>query len=154
MFWLNYAEFWYWLIAGIIMLIFEVLIPAAWFLWMGVSALIVGMFLYFVPSTLFIIQIIIFGAVSVISFFLYKKYQKSNLTQDNHMALNRRGEQYIGQVFTLIEPIVDGVGRVKINGSIWRVSGREMPAQTKIKVLSINGNILNIEEAKKEYECE
>ncbi|MCG8379509.1 MAG: NfeD family protein, partial [Proteobacteria bacterium] len=58
---------------------------------------------------------------------------------------NRRGEQYVGRIFTLEEPIVNGVGKVKVDDSTWKVMGVDMPAGTKVRVLSVDGTILNVE---------
>ena len=50
--------------------------------------------------------------------------------------LNRRGEQMIGKVATLTEPIKDGRGRVRIGDTMWRVSGPDLPAGTQVRVKS------------------
>ena len=42
--------------------------------------------------------------------------------------LNRRTEALVGRVFTLDKPILDGVGSVRIDDTVWRVSGADRPA--------------------------
>ena len=37
--------------------------------------------------------------------------------------LNRRAEGYVGRIFTLDKPIVDGIGTIRIDDTVWRVSG-------------------------------
>ncbi len=143
--WLIEIEFWYWLIAAVIMIILEMVIPAAWFLWMGISAFVVGLLLFFMPGIPFLIQIIIFGALSVLTLVLYKRQQKSNPFKKDLPNLNRRGEQYVGRIFTLDEPIVNGVGKVRIDDSTWKVRGTDMPAGSKVRVLSVEGTLLNVE---------
>ena len=143
--WLIEIEFWYWLIAAVIMIILEMVIPAAWFLWMGISAFVVGLLLFFIPGIPFLIQIIIFGALSVLTLVLYKRQQKSNPFKKDLPNLNRRGEQYVGRIFTLDEPIVNGVGKVRIDDSTWKVRGTDMPAGSKVRVLSVEGTLLNVE---------
>ena len=91
--WLNQIEFWHWLIAAVLMIIVEMVIPAAWFLWMGISAFAVGLLLYFLPDLPLLIQIIIFGALSVSTLVLYKWRQKANPYEKDLPNLNRRGEQ-------------------------------------------------------------
>ena len=104
--WLDQIEFWYWLIAAVVMVIIEMIIPAAYFLWMGVSAFVVGLLLYAIPALPLLIQVIIFGVLSVVSLLLYKRYQKTNPAEKDEPSLNRRGEQYIGRMFTLEAPVV------------------------------------------------
>lgn len=143
--WLNQIEFWHWLIAAVLMIIVEMVIPAVWFLWMGISAFAVGLLLYFLPDLPFLIQIIIFGALSVSTLVLYKWRQKANPYEKDLPNLNRRGEQYVGRILTLDTPIVNGVGKVRIDDSTWKVRGMDMPAGSKVRVLSVEGTSLNVE---------
>ena len=143
--WLNQIEFWHWLIAAVLMIIVEMVIPAAWFLWMGISAFAVGLLLYFLPDLPLLIQIIIFGALSVSTLVLYKWRQKANPYEKDLPNLNRRGEQYVGRILTLDAPIVNGVGKVRIDDSTWKVRGMDMPVGSKVRVLSVEGTSLNVE---------
>ncbi len=143
--WLDQVEFWYWLIAAVVMVILEMVLPAAYFLWMGISAFVVGLLLYAIPTMPLLIQIIIFGVLSVVTLLLYKRHQKLNPSKKDEPSLNRRGEQYVGRTFTLEEPIVNGVGKVKVDDSIWKVKGPDMPAGMKVRVMSVDGTVFNVE---------
>ena len=46
--------------------------------------------------------------------------------------LNRRIEALVGRVYTLDKPIVDGVGAVRIDDTVWRVSGADQPAGSRV----------------------
>ena len=141
----SQIEFWYWLVAAVIMIVVEMLLPLAYFLWMGVSAFIVGLLLFAIPSIPLLIQVIIFGALSVVTLILYKKHDKANPTVNDEPHLNRRGEQYVGRIFTLHEAIVNGVGKVKVDDSTWKVKGSDMPVGSKVRVLSVDGTVFNVE---------
>ncbi len=143
--WLNQIEFWYWLIAAVVMIVIEMILPAAYFLWMGISAFIVGLLIYAIPSMPLLIQVIIFGVLSVVTLVLYKRHQKLNPIVNDEPNLNRRGEQYVGRTFTLEEAIVNGVGKVKVDDSIWKVKGADMPAGMKVRVMSVDGTVFNVE---------
>jgi hypothetical protein len=142
---LDQVQFWYWLVAAVVMIVIEMLLPAAYFLWMGISAFIVGLILFVVPDLHLLIQVIIFGVLSVVTLVLYKKHKKSNPTVNDEPNLNRRGEQYVGRTFTLEEAIVNGVGKVKVDDSIWKVRGLDMPVGMKVRVLSVDGTVFNVE---------
>jgi len=143
--WLDQVEFWYWLIAALVMVIFEMIVPAAYFLWMGISAFVVGLLLYAIPGMPLLIQIVIFGILSVVTLLLYKRHQRLYPAEKDEPSLNRRGEQYVGRLFTLEEPIVNGVGKVKVDDSIWKVRGSDSPAGMKVRVLSVDGTVFNVE---------
>jgi len=58
--------------------------------------------------------------------------------------LNRRGSQYIGREFTLTEPIVNGIGRLNVDDTIWRISGPDMDSGVQIIVDGMDGTILRV----------
>jgi hypothetical protein len=61
--------------------------------------------------------------------------------------LNRRAEAFVGRVFTLEKPIVDGTGTVGIDDTVWRVSGPDTPAGSRVKVIRVDGAALYVEPA-------
>jgi hypothetical protein len=40
---------------------------------------------------------------------------------------------------------VDGAGTVRVDDSVWRVTGPDIPAGRRIKVVSIHGTALHVE---------
>ena len=141
--WLNQVEFWHWIIAGIIMLVIEMLFTAAYFLWMGVSAFFVGVVVYIFPDIPILAQVIIFGCLSVFTLIQFKHRQKTSLSDEPN--LNRRGRQYIGRKFVLDQPIVNLEGKIKVEDSIWRVSGIDMDKGTKVCIIDVDGDIFKVE---------
>src|SRR5437868_10703999 len=59
--------------------------------------------------------------------------------------LNLRNNQYIGRVFELSEPIVNGRGKIKSGDTFWTVSGLDLPVGSKVKVIGADGIILKVE---------
>ncbi|MCG8324677.1 MAG: NfeD family protein [Thiotrichales bacterium] len=137
--------FWHWFIAAVILIAVEMMIPAAYMLWMGVAAIVVGILMYFIPGMPWLVQVIIFAVVSVVSVIMYKNYMKKNKPATDTPNLNRRSEQYVGRTFTLAEPIVNGVGKVRIGDSMWKVRGDDMEAGKNVKVVDADGVILHVE---------
>ena len=63
------------------------------------------------------------------------------------MLLNRRAETYVGRVFTLEKPIINAVGHVRIDDTIWRVSGPDIPAGSRVRIVRTEGANLFVEPA-------
>ena len=143
--WLSEVIFWHWLIVAVVFITLEMLVPGAFFLWMGVAAGIVGVLLYFVPVLSWLVQVIIFTVLSVVTLVIYKQYQKIHPVTTDQPKLNRRGEQYIGRVFTLDEPIVNSVGKVKVDDTTWKVRGEDMSAGNKVRVVDVDGTTFVVE---------
>ncbi len=143
--WINDIIYWHWLILAVALIILEILMPGAYFLWMGISAAVVGAALFIFPAMPLLVQVLIFAVLSVFAVKTYKSYRKKNPLVTDEPALNRRGEKYIGQSFTLRDPIVNGVGKITVDDSTWKVVGIDVPAGMVIRVVAVEGTTLKVE---------
>ncbi|MGC4025051.1 MAG: NfeD family protein [Mesorhizobium sp.] len=129
---------WNWMVFGVILLTLEILAPGVFLLWIGIAALIVGAFsLAFWDAAFWTwhVQMLLFLALSLISAYLGKRIMASRSEQSDQPLLNRRGDQLIGRVATLNDPIENGRGRVKLGDTMWRVAGPDLPAGAKVRVV-------------------
>lgn len=143
--WLEHVVFWHWWILAGVLLILELTAPAFFFLWLGIAAAAVGMILLVFPGLALETQLVLFAVASVVAIIAWKKYRESRPITTDQPNLNRRGHQYIGRIFTLTEPIINGVGKVTVDDSTWRVKGPDLDAGTSIKVTDIEGVIFRVE---------
>ena len=58
--------------------------------------------------------------------------------------LNKRGDQYIGRVFSLYKAIENGEGKIKVDDSIWKVHGQDCDINAKVKVIAIHGTVFDV----------
>ena len=137
--------YWHWWIIGLLLIVLEIFAPSAFFLWMGISAGIVGVVLFIAPDLGWEYQFMIFAIFSIVSIAIWRRYAKTSSEVSDHPNLNRRGEQYVGRTFTLQEPIVNGMGKIKVDDSTWKISGEDCEAGTKVKVTGIDGTIFRVE---------
>lgn len=147
---LGKIVFWHWWALGFLLLIVESLAPGAFFLWMGVSAGIVGAILAFAPEMGWHLQIVIFAVFSVASIAGWRVYLQKHPTLSDEPLLNRRGAQYVGRVVELTEDMAMGRGKVSVDDTIWRVvcdDGIDLPAGRRVKVVAIEGTTLKVEPA-------
>lgn len=142
---LNQIEFWHWWIAAAVLVGIEMLAPGFFLLWMGIAAGLVGLLLLVAPEISWQIQFIVFAVVSVGTVVAWRAYLKKHPTESDLPNLNRRGAQYVGRTFTLDEPIVNGKGKIKVDDTIWRITGADLESGSKVKVVSCEGTILRIE---------
>jgi membrane protein implicated in regulation of membrane protease activity len=141
---LEQIVYWHWWVFGLGMLILEAFMPGAIFLWMGISAGVVGLLVLIIPALGWEWQFVIFAALSVSTVVGWKKYRPHAAATDRP-ALNRRGEQYVGRSFTLAEPIVNGVGKLYVDDTTWKISGADLPAGRKVQVTGVDGTTLRVE---------
>ena len=137
--------FWHWWTIGALLLIVELLAPGMYFMWMGESAFVTGAILWVFPSMEPEYQVMVFSALSVVSIVVLRRFLNRHPIQSDHPLLNQRTAQYMGRVFTLEEPIVNGRGRIRVDDSTWRVEGEACPAGSKIRVMDAEGVILKVD---------
>jgi len=142
---LEQIGYWHWWILGAALLILEIFAPGAFFLWLGIAAGTVGAVVWFAPDMGWEYQLLLFSLFSVISIIVWRRFFRLQAEDTDQPALNRRGEQYIGRVFTLQEPIVNGVGKIRVDDTTWKIEGTDCDAGTRVRVTGVDGTILKVE---------
>lgn len=137
--------FWYWWVLALMLLVIEILAPGFFFLWMAVSGFITGCMVLLIPAASLNMQVMVFSVLSVASITAWKFYGKKHPIATDHPLLNKRGEQYIGRVFSLYKPIENGEGKIKVDDSIWKVHGEDCDINTRVKVTAIRGTVFDVE---------
>ncbi|MDJ0895121.1 MAG: NfeD family protein [Alphaproteobacteria bacterium] len=141
------VEFWYWLAFGVVLVALEALIPGTVLMWFGISAGVVGLVVFMAPDLAFTYQILIFGVLSVVSVVATRIWLRRQPIQTEDPDLNLRGQRYVGQVVVLAEPIESGVGKAKVGDSLWRVTGPDAPAGSRMRVTGSDSATLIVEPA-------
>ena len=136
---------WSWLILGLGLLVLELVVPAMFFLWLGISALVTGLVLYLFPEMTWQVQFLIFSVLSVASILISRRFFSKTQIETDLPNLNRRGQQYVGRVFTLIEPITNGYGKISVDDSQWRVTGPALEKGAKVRVTAAKGSVFEVE---------
>ncbi len=143
---LEQISFWHWLIAGLGFALMELLLPGVVFLWVGIAAVLTGFALLAAPGMSWEIQFLVFAVLSVISVAASRHWLRKQPAETDHPNLNKRGQQMVGRILTLDQPITNGVARVKIGDGTWKVRGPDLPAGTRIRISGAEGPTLIVEE--------
>jgi membrane protein implicated in regulation of membrane protease activity len=137
--------FWHWWVLAVVLVILEAFVPGTFFLWMGVSAAVVGVVLLAIPGMGWEYQVFLFAAFAVVSISLWLIRLKKHPTKSEISNLNRRSAQCIGRSTIVEQPIVNGMGTINLDDTIWRVLGPDCEAGTKVKVVGAEGTDLKVE---------
>jgi membrane protein implicated in regulation of membrane protease activity len=137
---------WNWFILGLILLAIEIMAPGTFFLWLGLSAILVGI-ISLVIAWSWQAQLIAFAILSIVSLVVWWRVGRKVEAPGDQPFLNRRAQAFVGRIFTLEKPIVGGVGTVRVDDTVWRVSGPDCPAGSRIKVTQADGGTLLVQPA-------
>ncbi|MGD9889321.1 MAG: NfeD family protein [Halothiobacillaceae bacterium] len=138
-------NFWHWLVLGLLLMLVELALPSTYFLWMGLAALMVGLVFWLIPDLSFAGQLILFAVLTVSAILLGKRYLKRHPIESDRPMLNVRGAQNIGRIATLHEPIINGVGKVHLDDTLWKVFGPDLPLDTRVRIVAVEGISLRVE---------
>ncbi len=138
---------WHWALLGIVLVILEILAPGIYLLWLGIAAGLVGALLWLFPELGWQAQFIAFAILSIASVALGRAWLARNPSPTDEPTLNRRGEQYIGRVVTLEEPIVNGLGKIRLDDTTWKIEGPDCEAGSRVRITGTEGVVLRVEKA-------
>jgi membrane protein implicated in regulation of membrane protease activity len=135
---------WNWLILAGIFFVLELVAPGAFMLWLGISAMLVGI-LSFIVKWSWQYQLVAFAVFALASIPLWRRFAPKVEKDADQPFLNRRADGFVGREFTLEKPIVGGTGTVRIDDTIWRLSGPDLAGGSRVKVVRADAALLVVE---------
>lgn len=138
-------ETWHWLAIGTALIVLEIFLPTFASLWFGLSALLVALVLWLIPSLSFAGQMIIWGTLSILLTIAWFKFIKPLSIDKTRAGLPR--ESTIGQVGIVIQTDLEH-GQIKVRFTLPLLGNDEwfcrttQPVQVgeRVQVIDILGN--------------
>lgn len=140
---------WSWWIIGIVLLAAELVAPGVFLIWIGAAAIVIGVLSLLLWDAAFWswqLQFVLFAVLAGTFALAGRRFYGRHETSDQPY-LNRRGESLVGRTATLHEPIREGRGRIRLDDTWWPVMGPDLPAGTRVTVVSADGRDLKVEAA-------
>lgn len=142
---LYFNPHWTFIALGGVLLILELLGTGGYSLWSGVSALIVGIVAWLIPLSWPILWIL-FAILTLITAYIWWLWlKKHDHDKSKKGVLNQPQQDLIGVTTVVVEPIINGRGRVKIKDGSWLAQCNDnLPAGTKVRVIDVEGLVLTV----------
>ncbi len=150
---LNGITVWHWLGLALVLLGLEIMLGTFDLLWVSGAAFLTSAWAALpLPAALggWQQELIFFAIVSLILLAVgrtvFADFRKG--TPSDRPDLNQRGKSMIGKSGIAVSDFAGGEGRVKIGDSSWLASiehGEVIKTGTTVKVVAINGTILQVE---------
>jgi membrane protein implicated in regulation of membrane protease activity len=138
--------YWAWLVAGLALCAAETQVPGAFLIWIGAAGLVLGAVDYFAPMPL-TWQVLGFAALVAALVFVGRRVYGSIDAVGPSPPLSR-AHALMGREFFLDQAIARGFGCIRVDDTVWRVAGQDLPAGTKVKVVAIDeGTAIRVEKA-------
>ena len=135
-----------WLLGGLALCAAETLAPGAFLIWMGAAGLILGAVDFFAPMAL-TVQLLGFAALVAGLLFVGRRVYGSIDAVGPSLPMSR-AHALMGREFFLDKAIARGFGSIRVDDSVWRVAGEDMPTGTRVRVVAIeDGSAIRVEKA-------
>jgi membrane protein implicated in regulation of membrane protease activity len=134
---------WHWWALGGGLMMVELFASGFFFLWLGAAAALVGLALLAWPGMPATFQLMLFALLALLSVTAWRRFQSTLVPTDTY-RLNQRAAQYVGQQASLLEPIHNGRGRIKLSDGSWTVTGPDLPAGSAVQITGAEGALLQV----------
>jgi inner membrane protein len=142
----RHVQWWHWWVLAAVLAVAETLVPGAVAIWFAASAVVVGALVLVLPVP-WQLQMLVFAVLGVVACLVYRHYRGTRDLDSDLPQLNKRAAQYVGQTFTLIEPLAQGDGKIVLGDTVWRVHGADLPAGARVRVTAVRGSVFEVEPA-------
>ncbi len=136
--------YWHWIILGIFLILFELIIPSFTAMWFGLAAVVVGAVLWFEPELAGSYQVLMWAALSgVLTFFWFRVFKPK---KRSHHVLKAEVEGELGLVASSASGSRPGIVRFStplLGEDEWPFrSDDALEVGQQIKVIDVESNIL------------
>ncbi|HEX2431779.1 MAG TPA: NfeD family protein [Aestuariivirgaceae bacterium] len=129
----------WWILAGLLLIV-ELLLAGIFFVWLGIAAAIMGVIDFLAPPLSWQVEILIFATLSAVLVIAGRPWLKRRqAVESDQPNLNRRIQDYVGRSYVLDEAIINGRGKVKIDDTLWEVTGPDLPQGAWVRIVGVDG---------------
>lgn len=143
----EFTRWEWWAIIGFVLIVMEVFIPGAVFLWPAMAGLTLAVIAaLFEPG--WQTNLILFSILSIAFALLGRSAYLRMREKSDHPQLNQRGQQLIGRFCEVVETTSLERGRVKLGDSTWLArcapGTKVIPVGEHVQVIAVEGTTLII----------
>jgi membrane protein implicated in regulation of membrane protease activity len=135
---------WLWMIGGVLLLIFEIIAPGFFLVFIGAAAIATGAFaLLFGLGT--VAQMALFALYALLAVMVGRRVYANAARHGGDPLLNDRSARLVGKVVTVVAAVDEHGGRVQVGDGQWSARGGPAQPGERVRILGVDGNCLNVE---------
>ena len=135
---------WIWAIGGLVLLIAEIVAPGFFLVFLGVAAIATGLFTRLFDLSL-APQLVLFVIYTALAVMIGKRWYAEPDHHDQSIKLNDPSLRMVGKSVTVVDPVDDHGGRVRVGDGEWSARGGPAAAGARVRVIAVDGNCLLVE---------
>ena len=135
---------WIWAIAGVLLLIAEIIAPGFFLVFIGAAAIATGLFtLLFGLGTA--PQLALFAIYAVLAVMIGKRWYGEPDGGDQHHTINEPAKRLVGKTVTAVTDVDDHGGRVRVGDGEWNARGGPAAPGERVTITAVDGSCLIVE---------
>ena len=139
---------WWWLIGGVLLLIAEVIAPGFFLLFIGLAAMVTGLFVLLFDLDL-AAALALFAIYTALAVYLGRKVYANRPVAASAKHLNDRSGALVGRSAVAVGIIDRHSGRARLGDSEWSARGGPAEPGDRVEIVAIEGNCLIVEASPK-----
>nr|WP_245824642.1 NfeD family protein [Sphingomonas azotifigens] len=134
-----------WLLAAALLGIAELVVPGVFLVFLAIAAAITGTIALLFPDLPAGGQLLGFALWSAVAVLIGKRWYRDFPVATADPLLNDRVARLVGAVVTVVEPVSDHGGRVRVGDGEWPARGPDAPAGARVRITGADGATLRVE---------
>jgi hypothetical protein len=138
---------WAWVILGLALMGVELVAPGLFLIWLGLAALVTAALVALLglgwQASAAVFALISVALVLMARLLLRRKGEEPAAPG----RLNAAARDLIGRTVLLDQPIVEGEGHLRLGDTLWRATGPDLAAGTRVRITGVVGTALKVEPA-------
>lgn len=135
---------WLWLIGGVLLLIAEVIAPGFFLVFIGAAAIAAGLFTVLFGLGLEA-QLALFALYAVLAVMIGRRAYARAGSSASGLFLNDPARRLVGRVVTVVSPVDEHQGRVRVGDGEWSARGAPAAIGERVRITGVDGNCLTVE---------
>ena len=141
-------QWWYWIVAGAVLIIMELVVPSFFILWFGVGALLVALALWLLPGLSLTAQIALWSGASLVMVLLWFRVIAGDRLKTQSGTAQGEVIGEIGLLVSAVAPFQHGKVRFQkpiLGSEQWTCMAEEaIPAGERVRILAFEGNCVKV----------
>ena len=135
---------WIWAIAGVLLLIAEIIAPGFFLVFVGAAAIATGLFTLLFDLGL-ASQLVLFALYSVVAVMVGKRWYGEPDGGDQRHSINEPAKRLVGKTVTAVTDVDEHGGRVRVGDGEWNARGGPAAPGDRLTITGVEGNCLLVE---------
>ncbi|MDJ0277109.1 NfeD family protein [Sphingomonas sp. 2R-10] len=133
-----------WLLLAVALGAAELAVPGVFLVFVAIAAAITGVLALLFPALTLPAELAVFGAWSVVAVVIGRRWYADYPVDSDDPLLNDRAGRLIGERVVVVEPIVGGIGRVRLGDGEWIARGPALDAGSRARIVGVSGSTLTV----------